>query len=99
MQTVGVEIDEIAANVDKAYVEVLVRLAFGTKAPAGGNKEPKLVEKLAAFHTALRNHDDTYDPAAAREVRVLAASVLAQLFELIPLGPPRGHHCRCRRSP
>ena len=80
-------IEEIVANIDRDYVEVLVRLAFGTKPPAGGNKEPRLAEKLAALHATFRSHDETYDPGATREIQVLAASVLAQLFNSYALAP------------
>jgi hypothetical protein len=80
-------IEKLASDPDGTLVEVLVRLAFGTKAPPSGNKEPRLAEKLAVFHAAFHNDDEPYDATAAREVQVLAASALVHLFGSYPLAP------------
>jgi len=80
-------IEEIASNLDRAYVEVLVRLAFATKAAAAGNKEPELTEKLSEFHKAFSGQDENYDANAGREVQLLAAATLIYAFSFNPLAP------------
>ncbi|WP_334513269.1 GTPase-associated system all-helical protein GASH [Bradyrhizobium sp. AZCC 1693] len=67
-----------------ATVEVLTRLAFDTKASAGGYKEPALAEKLDAFHAAFKAADDDYEPEK-RESQVLAACALIRLFRYYSL--------------
>ncbi|WLC16658.1 GTPase-associated system all-helical protein GASH [Bradyrhizobium diazoefficiens] len=64
---------------NRALVEVLTRLAFDTKASAGGYKDPGLAEKLAAFHAAFEAADEDYEPEK-RESQVLAACALVRLF-------------------
>ncbi|UPK12180.1 hypothetical protein IVA93_02855 [Bradyrhizobium sp. 155] len=74
-----VGIDQAIASPSRPMVEVLTRLAFDTKASAGGYKDPALAEKLAAFHDAFKAADADYEPEK-RESQVLAACALARLF-------------------
>jgi hypothetical protein len=74
-------VNQIAASPSRTTIEVLVRLAFDTKASAAGHKEPKLAEKLKEFNSAFKKADDNYDPGAGRENQVLAACTLIQLFK------------------
>ena len=77
-------IDAIAAVANRDTVEVLVRLAFRTKAPAAGTKEPRLADCLNSFHASFTAQDETYDKNAGREVQVLAACTLAHLLNSLP---------------
>lgn len=70
---------QVIASPKRPTIEVLTRLAFDTKAPAGGYKEPALAEKLEAFHAAFKTVDDDYQPEK-RESQVLAACALIQMF-------------------
>lgn len=72
-------LDQAIASPTRATVEVLTRLAFDTKASAGGYKDPKLAEKLDAFHAAFKAADADYEPER-RESQVLAACALIRLF-------------------
>lgn len=72
-------VQKLASQSDPQLIEVLVRLAFSTKAPASGHKDPALSEKLQSFHGAFASVAG-YDPAAKREAQVLAACTLARLF-------------------
>ena len=65
----------IAQGADAPMMEALIRLAFATKQPPSSHAVNKL-------HDAYREADDTFDPRqAAREMQVLAAAILAVLFE------------------
>src|SRR3954447_10500431 len=77
-------VDQIVATGNRATVEVLVRLAFDTKAGGAGHKNPELAEKLKEFHAAF-TATENYDPAATRENQILAACALVQLFEFYSL--------------
>jgi len=74
-----VGLNQAVASPSRALVEVLARLAFDTKASAGGYKDPALAEKLAAFHGTFEAADTGYEPEK-RESQVLAACALVQLF-------------------
>jgi hypothetical protein len=67
-------------------IEVLVRLAFDTKAPTAGHKNPEMAGKLNEFHAAFAAIGN-YDPAATRENQILAACALIQLFKSYSLAP------------
>ncbi|SOE63343.1 hypothetical protein SAMN05414139_02296 [Burkholderia sp. D7] len=58
-------------------IEVLVRLAFETKPPAGGHRQEELEQALAAFHKAFSDLDPSFEPGA-RQDQVLAAAALLQ---------------------
>lgn len=65
---------EAAKNTTTAEIETFVRLAFKTKQAA-------LSEGIDRFVSAIRSTDDTFDEkTAAREMQLLAASVLVYLF-------------------
>lgn len=85
-QSRWVGIDQIAATRKRAMVEVLVRLAFDTKAPAAGHKNPELADKLKEFHDAFTSAGD-YNSTATRENQILAACALIQLFKSYSLAP------------
>jgi hypothetical protein len=72
-------LNQAIASPSRATVEVLTRLAFDSKASAGGYKDPALAEKLNAFHDAFKAADTDYEPEK-RESQVLAAYALVQLF-------------------
>lgn len=72
-------LNKAIASPSRALVEVLTRLAFDSKASAGGYKDPGLAEKLAAFHAAFEAADEDYQPEK-RETQVLAACALVRLF-------------------
>lgn len=64
-------------------VEVLVRLAFGTKPPAGGHQQEELELALAEFHKAFSDIDPSFEPGG-RQDQILAAAALLQLSESNP---------------
>lgn len=72
-------IDAIAKTQTKSTMEMLARLAFGTKAPAGGHQEDELAVALAAFHKAFSDADPSIEQGA-RQDQVLAAGVLLKYF-------------------
>jgi hypothetical protein len=80
---------ETAAGANYRTVEVLLRLAFGI-GEAAGTKNEDLSEKYQAVLGAIGGDGKTFDPIAARrELQVLAAAVLVQLFATLadaPLG-------------
>ncbi|AYN20105.1 GTPase-associated system all-helical protein GASH [Alcaligenes aquatilis] len=76
---------DTAAVADHVTVEVLVRYAFATKAPAQGLKNEALGEEHQAVLNSISGDDSPIDPAAAgRELQVLCAAVLEQLFSTMP---------------
>ncbi|MFL9499137.1 GTPase-associated system all-helical protein GASH [Rhodopseudomonas palustris] len=77
-------LNKAIASPNRALVEVLTRLAFGTK--AAGYKDPELAEKLAAFHAAFEAADEDYEPEK-RESQVLAACALVRLFGSYSVAP------------
>jgi hypothetical protein len=72
-------LDQAITSPTSALVEVLTRLAFDTKAAAGGYKDPGLAETLDAFHAAFKAVDADYEPEK-RESQLLAACALIRLF-------------------
>ncbi|WP_133645218.1 GTPase-associated system all-helical protein GASH [Paraburkholderia flava] len=72
----GIEVFVGAWSVPK--VEILVRLAFGTKVPAGGHRQEELEKAHAEFHKAFSDIDPSFEPGG-RQDQVLAAAALLQL--------------------
>lgn len=65
----------IADRADRATVEALVRLAFGT------TRQPPSSHQLTRIHEDYALADETFDPRQApREMEVLAGACLAMLF-------------------
>lgn len=62
-----------------ARVEMLARLAFETKPPAGGQQQEDLATELTAFHKALSDADPSIEHGA-RQDQILAAAALMQYF-------------------
>lgn len=70
----------MAAGADWSRIEVLVRLAFAAKDPAGYKSE-KLAAAHSAILAAIRAGEQNFDPAKlARELQFLAAAALIRLF-------------------
>jgi hypothetical protein len=83
----GAERDKRWAGVEKftstytvSRTEVLVRLAFQTKPPAGGHRQEELEQSLAAFHKAFADSDPSFEPGG-RQDQVLAAASLLHMFK------------------
>jgi hypothetical protein len=68
-------IEAITQSSTSAQIEMLVRLAFGTKSPPGGHQENELVTALTAFHKAFSDADPSIEQGA-RQDKILAAGVL-----------------------
>ncbi|MBW4976457.1 hypothetical protein KZZ08_22870 [Roseovarius mucosus] len=60
-------------------VEMLARLVFDTKPPAGGHQQDDLANEMASFHKAFSDADPSYEQGA-RQDQILAAAVLMQYF-------------------
>ncbi|MDB5916491.1 MAG: hypothetical protein JWR40_725 [Massilia sp.] len=76
---------DTAAAADYITVEVLVRYAFATAAPADGGKNEALAEKHKAVLATISGSGSPTDPAASRrELQILSAAVLARLFSTLP---------------
>jgi hypothetical protein len=79
----GVVDTATAANWES--IEVLVRYAYATAAPANGGKNEKLAEKHASVIATLSGNPTPMNPASSlREVQVLCAAVLVRLFATNP---------------
>ncbi|MFW2831688.1 GTPase-associated system all-helical protein GASH [Sphingomonas sp. ID0503] len=72
-------IETYAGTYTRARIEMLARLAFGTKPPAGGLQQDDLATALTAFHKAFTDADPTFQPAE-RQDQILAAAALLQYF-------------------
>jgi len=77
---------DIAAKANHVTIEVLVRLAFATKASATGSKsQSKLAEAYDAVVASISSGGHSFDAGrSARELQVLAAAVLVRLFGTKP---------------
>lgn len=76
---------ETAAAANFITVEVLVRYAFATAAPADGGKDQKLADAHQAVLAAIAGSGSPMDPVASRrEQQVLSAAVLVRLFSTLP---------------
>jgi len=70
-----------ARSADITMIEVLVRLAFQTNAPASGHRDEGLAKAFAKFGEDIRAQDTTFEPSRQkREMQVMAAAVLVHLF-------------------
>ena len=72
-------VERFSGSYTGARVEMLARLAFDTKPPAGGHQQDDLATELAAFHNALSDADPSIEQGA-RQDQVLAAAALMQYF-------------------
>lgn len=64
-------------------VEMLARLAFNTKPPAGGHQQDDLATELTAFHKAFSDADPSIEQGT-RQDQILAAAALMQYFATKP---------------
>ena len=72
-------IETYAGTYTKARIEMLARLAFGTKPPAGGLQQEDLATALTAFRKVFSDADPAFEPAE-RQDQILAAGTLLQYF-------------------
>jgi hypothetical protein len=76
---------DTATAADFEMVEVLVRYAFATTAPADGGKNEALTKKHQALLASISGNGSPLDPAESRrELQILSAAVLTQLFASLP---------------
>lgn len=76
---------DTATAADFSMVEVLVRYAFATNAPADGGKNEVLSKKHRELLTSISGNGSALVPAESRrELQILSAAVLMQLFERLP---------------
>lgn len=76
---------DTAIIADFRTLEILVRYAFATVAPADGGKNEALAAQHKAVLTSLAGNGPVLAPTvSSRELQVLAAAVLARLFPTMP---------------
>lgn len=76
---------DTAATADYETVEVLVRYAFATKAPADGGKNETLANKHKTVLANISGDRSPINPTSSyRELQVLSAAVLVRLFSSLP---------------
>lgn len=76
---------DTAAAAGYETVEVLVRYAFATSAPADGGKNEDLAEKHQAILGSISGNESPLNPQASRrELQLLSAAVLVRLFTTLP---------------
>lgn len=77
---------DIAAKANHVTIEVLVRLAFATKASAAGSKsQSKLAEAYDGVIASISSGGQSFDAGrSARELQILAAAALVRLFGTKP---------------
>lgn len=76
---------DVAKSANPQTIEVLARLAFDTPTAASGRKSEVLTETYQKLILEISGGDTSFEPAkSARELQVLAASVLCQLFATSP---------------
>jgi hypothetical protein len=76
---------ETARIADYLMVEVLVRYAFATKAPAAGGKHEDLSKKHQTFLAKISGTESPMNPSEVRrEIEILSAAVLLRLFSTLP---------------
>lgn len=73
-------ITEIAAAANHFTVEVLVRLAYATKAPPAGHKNEELAKAHAAVVATIAKYSDFDADQCERELQILAAAALVHMF-------------------
>ena len=72
-------VEAFVGSCTRARIEMLVRLAFDTKPPAGGHQQDDLANELTAFHKAFSDADPSIEQGA-RQDQILAAAALMQYF-------------------
>ncbi|AUQ49033.1 hypothetical protein PhaeoP83_00725 [Phaeobacter inhibens] len=72
-------VETFSGTYKNTRVEMLARLVFDTKPPAGGHQQDDLAIELTAFHKAFSDADPSIEQGA-RQDEVLAAAVLMQYF-------------------
>lgn len=76
---------DTATTADIWMIEILVRYAFATTAPADGGKNETLNKKHQALLTSISGNNSALNPAEARrELQILSAAVLVRLFACMP---------------
>lgn len=76
---------DTAQAADYFMVEVLVRYAFATKAPADGGKNEELSKKHQEFLVSIAGNESSMNPSVSRrELQILSAAVLVRLFSRLP---------------
>lgn len=76
---------DTAAAANYETVEVLVRYAFATSAPADGGKNEDLAEQHQAVLASISGSGSPLSPQASRrELQILSATVLIRLFTTLP---------------
>lgn len=72
-------VEAFAGIYTKPRVEMLARLAFSTKPPAGGHQQEDLATALGAFHKALSEADPSIEQGK-RQDQILSAAALMHYF-------------------
>ena len=76
---------DTAQVADHLMVEVLVRYAFATKAPAAGGKNEELSSKHQTLLAKISGTESPMNPSEfRRELEILSAAVLVRLFSTLP---------------
>lgn len=76
---------DTAAAAEYEMVEVLVRFAFATAAPANGGKNESLANKHQSVLSTIAGNGTPMDPTASRrELQILSAAVLARMLPTLP---------------
>lgn len=76
---------DISTKATSRTVEVLVRLAFATKAAPNGHKDAELDAAYEQIISLLRAHDQPFDPSKhGRDLQVVSAAALVRLFKMRP---------------
>jgi hypothetical protein len=72
-------VEKFSGSYTETRVEMLARLVFDTKPPAGGHQQDDLASELSAFHKAFSDADPSIEHGS-RQDQILAAAVLMQYF-------------------
>jgi hypothetical protein len=72
-------VEQFVGSSTKTRIEMLTRLVFNTKPPAGGHQQDDLAAELTAFHKAFSDADPSIEQGA-RQDQILAAATLMQYF-------------------
>lgn len=72
-------VEKFTSSYTSTRVEMLARLAFDTKPPAGGHQQEDLATELAAFHKAFSDADPSIGQGT-RQDQILATAALMQYF-------------------
>jgi hypothetical protein len=77
-------VEKFVASYTKTRLEMLARLVFNTKPPAGGHQQEELAAELTAFHKAFSDADPSI-VQGTRQDQILAAAALMQYFATNPM--------------